>query len=335
MDSGTSQSIEFWFQDGDVILNCPHLGQRFLYRVHKFILSQHSAPFAAMLAREALDSGGLETLDGLPVVTLPEPAAEIHKLLYCLYNALGSFQDEKRPIARYDWLLSICRKYKIVPLQQRIVEQLKAEWPAILREWDMRELRIGILHRQHVAASPSGLVHNLYLDDRLSEPVGIIEIARALGVPQLIPAAFYDLTRRDPHMDWDALHTVETRRRPEIARCLVTGMRSVRWRKLSAVDLLAVAALKQRQLDLIHELCNPECSKLPHPECQAKRVKFLTLVEDSMLQSRDLLNATRAAISQASGVEMCPSCKTCTVERIAAVRTCFWHELVDKFLPAQ
>jgi hypothetical protein len=51
------------------------------------MLTQHSLPFAEMLKKEALLSV-LETLDGLPVVLLPEPASEIHKLLCCLYNAL-------------------------------------------------------------------------------------------------------------------------------------------------------------------------------------------------------------------------------------------------------
>ncbi|KAJ7814131.1 hypothetical protein B0H14DRAFT_2604346 [Mycena olivaceomarginata] len=184
------------------------MDRRCLFRVHKFMLTQHSLPFAEMLKKEALLSV-LETLDGLPIVLLPEPASEIHKLLCCLYNALNGGLSTTRngPITRYDWLLRICSKYKILPLHKRIVAQLKAEWPATLPAWDAREAHIAALLQQHIAAGPPGRVHDMYLDDRLAEPVLTIHTARALSLPQLLPAAFYDLARRDPRADWDALHT--------------------------------------------------------------------------------------------------------------------------------
>ncbi|KAJ6574699.1 hypothetical protein B0H19DRAFT_864522, partial [Mycena capillaripes] len=240
-----------WFEDGDVVLSCPQAsGPRFLFRVHKFMLTRHSVPFAEFLNQDIL-----ELLDGIPVLLLPEPATEVYKLLCCLYNALngGSFHDEQRPITRYDWLLRICSKYKIAPLHECIIAHLKTEWPATLAAWDVREAQIATLRKRHIAAGPTGRVHGMYLDDRLSEPVTTIHLARALGLTQLLPAAFYDLTRRDPRADWDALHTVATRALPANERLLVEGVRSARWDGLSAQDLLVLATLKETISTLLRE----------------------------------------------------------------------------------
>ncbi|KAJ7139690.1 hypothetical protein C8R44DRAFT_660169, partial [Mycena epipterygia] len=192
------RSREFWFHDGDIVLSCPHPnGSSFLYRVHKFMLTRHSVPFAEMLESSVLAARCLEIVEGVPVVSLPEPAAEIHRLLSCLYNAMNGacFRDEKRPIARCDWLLQICQKYKIVPLHQCIVAWLKTEWPATLAGWDAREAHIAALRQQHIAAGPSGRVDNMYLDDRLPEPATTLSIARTLRLPAVLRAAVYDLAR--------------------------------------------------------------------------------------------------------------------------------------------
>ncbi|KAJ6501651.1 hypothetical protein C8R47DRAFT_920188, partial [Mycena vitilis] len=239
-----------WYEDGDVILSCySSEGRHFLYRVHKFMLTRYSVPFAEMLNQDVL-----ELREGLPVLQLAEPAMEIYKLLCCLYNALngGSFRDEERPIVRYDWLLRMCLKYKITPLYERTITQLQSEYPLTLVGWDAREAQLAVLRRQH-AASPNGRVHGLYLDDRLPDPVMTIKTAHTFRLIQLLPAAFYDLARCDPRFDWEVMHIPPKCAEPENQRLLAKGARSARWAALSAQDLLALAALKETLSTLVRE----------------------------------------------------------------------------------
>ncbi|KAJ7456596.1 hypothetical protein FB451DRAFT_1564590 [Mycena latifolia] len=329
-------SREFWFQDGDIVLSCPGPnGQPFLFRVHKFMLTQHSARFADMLKTQVLGGHSLDKLDGLPVLPLPEPAVEIYKLLRCLYNAMNgaAFQDAQRPIVRYDWLLRICDKYKIALLRDCIFAQLKTEWPATLAEWDAREAHIAALRQQHVDARPSGRVHNMYLDDRLPEPVSIIRIARANGLQQLLPATYYDLARRDPRADWDAFHGVGTRHLPENERMLAEGMRSARWSDLSAQDLLAFAAAKERQFKCLRDLLGLiSKSPLVHPPCTVARDKLVDSTLEAAALTRDPLFAVQWACKHASTAGMCQSCIIRTIHTFTSCRECYWRSLCNIFL---
>ncbi|KAJ7042605.1 hypothetical protein C8F04DRAFT_1030405 [Mycena alexandri] len=327
-----NRSLEFWFPDGDVILSCPQPdGRPFVYRVHRFILSQHSMPFAEMFKTESL--APRQTLEGLPVLPLPEPATEIYKLLCCLYNALNraAFHDLERPITRYDWLLRISIQYKIGPLRESIISQLKTEWPIALAGWDAREAHIGVLRRQHAAAG--GRVHNMWLDDRLSEPVLTIHTARSIGLLQLLPAAFYDLTRRDPRADWNALHTVATRLLPENERLLAQGVRSARWSALSAQDLLVLAGLKETLSMLVRDMWDcKRMAQMAHPACELRRNEILDRAKEMAIVTRDPLHAAQVARQYTTNAGMCKPCEAEVVKCFLTFRVCCWQTLVKKFL---
>ncbi|KAJ6604247.1 hypothetical protein DFH09DRAFT_967482, partial [Mycena vulgaris] len=333
----STRSREFIFEDGDIVLECPEAnGSRFLYRVHKFILTQHSAIFADMFKPEVLAAQSLRTLDGLPVVPLPEPAAEIYKLLSCLYNALngGAFHDPQRPIARYDWLFKICDKYQIAPLRQCIITQLKSEWPATLAEWDAREAHIAALRQQHIRAGPSGRVHNMYLDDRLTEPIMCITLAHMHSLPELLPAAFYDLARRDPRADWDAFHDAATRNLPANERMLAQGVRSARWSTLAAPHLLIFAMAKERQLQFVRDVMGLMCNvPLPHPLCTVARDKLVDRAQEIAVLSRDPLLAAQWGCKQASIADtgICPPCAAHTSHVFAFFRGQYWRALPKIF----
>ncbi|KAJ7693656.1 hypothetical protein B0H17DRAFT_1199764 [Mycena rosella] len=336
-ESAVFSSRDFWFQDGDIVLSCRGAnGHIMRYRVHKFMLTQHSVPFTDMLGTRALAAApDLEhTLDGLPVVPLPEPAVEIYKLLSCLYNALSgaAFQDGQRPITGYDGLLRICDKYQIAPLRQCVFARLKTEWPTTLAEWDAREAHIAVLRQQHLDARPSGRVHNLYLDDRLSEPVSIIGIARATGLLQLLPAAFYELARRDPRADWDVFHHPATRNLPANEQMLAQSMRSARWSALSAEDLLAFATSKERQLDCLRQLMGQMCQReLPHPLCKVERDKLVNTTQEIAILGRDPLAAARWACSQIATTTICQPCRGSTVHAFMLFRGSYWLALPTIF----
>ncbi|KAJ7102328.1 hypothetical protein B0H15DRAFT_898482 [Mycena belliarum] len=329
-------SREFWFREGDVVLSCPGPnGQPFLYRIHKFMLARHSPHFADMFKAEGPFEQPLETYEGLPVVPLAEPAVEVFKLLCCLYNAMNgaAFKDDQRPIARYDWLLRMCDKYKIAPLREVIFAQLKIEWPDTLSGWDAREAQIAVLGKQHLAARPSGRVHNMYLDDRLPEPVATIGIARANGLLQLLPAAFYDLARRDPRADWDAFHGITTRNLPANQRMLAEGMRSARWNTLGAQDLLALAAAKERQLQCLRELLG-RISNTPllHPPCTAAQDKLVDSIQETAILTRDPLFALQRARKHLDAAGICHSCMARTIYALTALRMCYWRAIPKIYL---
>lgn len=237
----------------------------------------------------------------------------------------------ERPITRYDWLLRICIQYKIEPLRESIISQLKTEWPITLAGWDAREAHITVLRRQHAAAGVR--VHDMWLDDRLPEPVLTIHTSRSIGLHSIGPAAWYDLTRRDPRADWNALHTVATRVLPENERLLAQGVRSARWNALSAQDLLALASLKETLSMLVRDMWDSKrMPQMPHPACEARRNEILDCAKEVAIATRDPLHAAQAARQYTTKAAMCKPCEAELVESFLTFRVCCWQTLVKKFL---
>jgi hypothetical protein len=71
-----------WFSDGSIVLNA----EKITFRVHHSILSTHSTVFSDMLnIPQPLDQA---TIEGCPVVHLPDSAVDVACLLKALYDPL-------------------------------------------------------------------------------------------------------------------------------------------------------------------------------------------------------------------------------------------------------
>lgn len=111
-------------------------------------------------------------------------------------------QEARRLIS----ILGIASKYEIDDLRTRIIDYFASDWPTSLDEWDCHSADEDRLRNQHEAMweTDDPLVHGLRFDDRLPEPVSAICVASFFHVPDILPAAYYQLLKTSIRNDWYA-----------------------------------------------------------------------------------------------------------------------------------
>ncbi|KAF8629430.1 hypothetical protein AX15_003477 [Amanita polypyramis BW_CC] len=83
-------------------------------------------------------------------------------------------------------VLRLATKYQVKRLRQDILQGLSVAWPRSLLQWETREAN---------ATSPTDVYEPRKF---LPHPILIINLARAVDAPYLLPSAFYDLSRCYP-----------------------------------------------------------------------------------------------------------------------------------------
>ncbi|KAI0639952.1 hypothetical protein C8Q77DRAFT_1046589 [Trametes polyzona] len=229
-----------YFDDGTVVLSAlTQGGVRQHFRVHKSVLCRHSPVIADMFSIPPLLAAGsltciAETYDGVVHVQMPDSAEEVISFLTMFYDPLGTAYkrfDPNTPVL-VEGALKLAMKYECEALRQRLIENLEADWPQTLAQWDARRAEAIILRSEH-SLQLTGKVGGRYLDDRLPEPASAIRIASDHGVPSILPAAFYQLALLSTDADWDAY-----RASPGTSKHLRFGARTARWRLLDKRDLM-------------------------------------------------------------------------------------------------
>ncbi|KAL5537242.1 hypothetical protein ACEPAF_1065 [Sanghuangporus sanghuang] len=210
-----SRHHEFWFSDGSVVL----LAQDVLFRVHKSFLARHSLVFRdmfslpqppttgssslklscvssycedgnkcstlpqelLMLDDQAIENGQV-TLDGCHVVCLHDFPGDVESLLYALYDGPKFGDNSAADFRVVSGVLRLASKYVIDGLRTRALAHLSTAWPSTLKGWDAREEANG---------GGGGAEDERFYPN----PVEVINLAREVNAPSLLPSAFYDLSR--------------------------------------------------------------------------------------------------------------------------------------------
>ncbi|EED80879.1 predicted protein [Postia placenta Mad-698-R] len=241
MGSGSHREVHhptLYYEDGNVVLSAQTQDRELHYfRVHQSILCRHSPILADMFSIPPLRvSASRDTLaevyDGVPHVQMPDSAEDLASFLHVLYDPLGTAYKRFNPDTPVlvQGTLKLATKYECDALRTRIVENLEADWPQTLAQWDARRAE-GILARSEHSQQFTGKVNGLYLDDRLPEPASAIRIASDYHIPSILPAAFYQLALLSTDADWDTY-------RANPGKHLRFGARTARWRLLDKRDLM-------------------------------------------------------------------------------------------------
>ncbi|RDX52335.1 hypothetical protein OH76DRAFT_1345701 [Lentinus brumalis] len=201
---------KLYLPDGDIVLRASKSApaaqdgaQHYqLFRVHKFLLKYHSAPFGHMFADARVGSD--EAYDGVPMAEMHGDRAEdLGLLLNYIYNPSElSFKrfDPNTPLI-IGGAIRIADKYLIEPLRDHLVKQVPAAWPTTLKEWDRFDDEISAI-RKDVPQNPP-TEHTISVCDLIPEPVSAILFAQEFGCPEILPAAFYQLSRIKYTDNWD------------------------------------------------------------------------------------------------------------------------------------
>lgn len=222
------------------------------FRIHKSLLSKHSDVFADLFTvPQPQDS--TETIDGCPVIHLPDALPDFIDVMKALYHPFHF--DSLTPEANLSTLISfvsgvlrISTKYNIQLLRQKCITVLRTKFPSILTGCDA-------LLASGYQYTPPAIVR-------------AIPLARETNVPEILPWAFYISTHiamddllADSVLSWrdKALCLAGKERLWEVQKTLTHPFRfeSVRALNCNACQLKPPQLADWREME--------ELRKTPHP----------------------------------------------------------------------
>ncbi|KAG9015947.1 hypothetical protein FRB90_004089 [Tulasnella sp. 427] len=235
---------QFSFPDGDLVFSASIPGQdaeKTYFRVHKPMLRLHSSTFSDMLD---MPQG---TEPGSEVVHLYDNSGAVAELLTVIY-----YPDKitLQPLRRAcldsaQKVLPLADKYDMPRITNVFLPRVKNDWPKTLARWDLNEAQIKLIsnyieHRRYTEGDDDAG----YVDDVVVEPCSAIQIGKNLPLPQILPAAFYHLSRIPPIND-----EINDERYWEH---LIRGGRTADWEMLSPDDYLILIRGKSEIRTWVH-----------------------------------------------------------------------------------
>lgn len=153
-----------WLYDGNVVLCAKNLnGEHVGFRVHMSVLSKASPIFADMFALPA--SNANELWGGQPFIRMPDSAEDLEEVLKILYHETTLSLERlgrNTPLIAEPMLIArgLATNHEITSLRYPIVKRPTEDWPTSIVTWVEGEI-----------------------------------IAKKYGVPTILHAAFYHLSR--------------------------------------------------------------------------------------------------------------------------------------------
>ncbi|KAF8808346.1 hypothetical protein BYT27DRAFT_7097071 [Phlegmacium glaucopus] len=307
MDQRAHDSL--YLVDGNIVLIAPcTTGQHTVFRVHQSILAKNSPVFETMLALPGAHAN--EMYDGVPLVQLPDGAEEVESLLRVLYHecALPFKRLDPNTPSSVKRVLTLANKYGMENLRDRIVMHVEADWPQSL--W----------HREH-------------LDDHLPEPASAIRLARECNIPNILPAAFYHLSRLSIYDNRCTSYIAQEVKTSEVSyEDLYHGNRTADWGILSSEDYMcllrgkAKLALISDDLFDISQICDRQ-----HTIDTCSLSRELTLLADirnTCRRSSDILETLHCYLDQGGfGDQVCSWCNIYIRRELKRFRHTVWVQI--------
>ncbi|KAJ7703235.1 hypothetical protein B0H17DRAFT_1042405 [Mycena rosella] len=167
---------ELSFPDGNLAI----LTGSVYFLVHNGLLCRHSVPL-----EQAINALDLRVqLEGRPVLHLLDSSHDMSHFLSALYDGLLTLNLDPLNFPVIDALLRLTTKYQVNHLRSSLLREIKRlQWPVRLAQWEVREAE---------ATDANG-----HYDARVHypHPILVINLARAIHAPEILPSAFYDLSR--------------------------------------------------------------------------------------------------------------------------------------------
>ncbi|KAF7359024.1 hypothetical protein MSAN_01243100 [Mycena sanguinolenta] len=251
VDGTPMHVVELWFSDGSLVVQA----EKSLFRVSGAVLAARSSVFNDMLG--IAQPADTETIDGCPMVRLPDSAEDVT----CFFRAIfdSSFFEPYPCKVSFGNALSIARlshKYSVDYLLRRALVHLSYEFPTTLSafdKWpdmcstDFREVKHG-----------------------LSPYVAVVQLARQVNAPWMLPLAFYKLASADGKII------------QKVLRCKVFKKHAARLEDNDKLVFLTcsilLAGLESKAVSFLHSSDKCASSK----KCNTARLSALTQVQNSV-----------------------------------------------------
>lgn len=186
---------DLWFSDGSIVLRAENT----LFRVHKSLLARHSGFFhdlftlPKLVAKDSSPPHGTKTpsielsgdIEGCQVLTLYDSAEDVANLLTALVDGPNFGKNDPTDFQVVSGILRLATKYLVDTLRDKTLSHLGLAWPTTLKGWDARE---DIARAEELQAGSSAI-------RTYPSPIAVINLAREVDAPALLPSAFYDLSR--------------------------------------------------------------------------------------------------------------------------------------------
>ncbi|KAF9221159.1 hypothetical protein BS17DRAFT_712267 [Gyrodon lividus] len=171
---------DIWFADGNVVL----IAGSAAFKVHRGQLERHSEVFKDLfvVASPCAD----KTVDGCPTVDIYDCPSDVYHLLVALYDGFYFPNHHASDFSALSSVLRLSTKYIIEHLRVQCLARLAHDWPATLVDWDRREAAVTEASGRYAPR------------DAYAHPILAINLALELGLPEVLPSAFYDLSRYGP-----------------------------------------------------------------------------------------------------------------------------------------
>ncbi|KAF9071658.1 hypothetical protein BDP27DRAFT_1262261 [Rhodocollybia butyracea] len=163
------------FTDGNLAL----LAWPKYFIVHKGLLCRHSPILRT--AVEALENS--RCLEGRPVLQVQDNSEDMFYFLIAIYDGIAELPFTAESFPTVSALIRLATKYQVNRLRKELLRRLSIAWPSSLASWDARE--DAMLNSNNIYEPRKFTPH----------PILIINLARSVKAPELLPACFYDLSR--------------------------------------------------------------------------------------------------------------------------------------------
>ncbi|KIK67489.1 hypothetical protein GYMLUDRAFT_238767 [Collybiopsis luxurians FD-317 M1] len=168
---------KFSFKDGNLAL----LAQNCYFLVHQGLICRHSPVLQAAI--KALESNPAVCLDGRPVLQVHDNSEDMLYFLIALYDGISDLPFTAESFVAVSALMRLTTKYQVHRLRKDLLRGLSLAWPSNLASWDARE---------EAMLSSDGVYEPRQFTPH---PILIINLARSVNAHELLPSAFYDLSR--------------------------------------------------------------------------------------------------------------------------------------------
>jgi len=318
--------------------------------VHSNAFGRWEALLKALKSHANLFYRTAEGVETGPCVEMDDSAEDVAAFLSAhtseatdVLNVWGLSKRDPRVPLKIGSILRISHKYQLDSLSFPLRRFFSSAWPLSLEEWDDTEQKFDLLAAGIMEHST---IPKRYAEDDFPEAASAIRLALDVSLPEILPAAFYHLSRVPVSHNWD------TRRRassPRSSRYFTPATRSAKWDLLTTSDLIRVLHGREKIQEFMVDnwansvivACHASCSE-PSREC-LKHYHALTSLHAMLSEDEEACNdplrllLRRFSQPIATIQERFGICKTCAESswRISMAKRAELWDLLPEFFDVQ